>query len=55
MALRSWKYREEPRRSDILRVRHHVAEEFIQSKSDAGAVVSNVAAACVYLLGNITT
>lgn len=47
-------YREEERRSDIYRVRHHVSEEFIQSKDDTGTVVSNVASACVYLLGNIT-
>lgn len=48
-------YREENRRSDVYRVRHHVAEEFIASKNDSGTVVSNVAAACVYLFSNIDT
>jgi hypothetical protein len=48
-------YREEQNRSDIYRVRHHVGEELIQSKNSSGTVVSNVAAACIYLLGNITT
>lgn len=48
-------YRDEAHRSDVYRVRHHVQEEFIQSKNDAGTVVSNVAAACVYLFGNIHT
>ena len=48
-------YRDDGRRSDVYRVRHHVSEEFMQSKNDAGTVVSNVADACVYLLGNIHT
>jgi len=48
-------YRDEEHRSDVYRVRHHVAEEFIASKDDTGTVVSNVAAACVYLLSNIDT
>ena len=48
-------YREEQTRSDIFRVRHHVDEAFIQSKNDSGTVVSNIAAACQYLLSNITT
>ena len=48
-------YRDEERRSDVYRVRHHVAEEFIQSKDDTGTVVSNVSAACVYLFSNIDT
>lgn len=48
-------YREEQIRSDIFRVRHHVDEAFIQSKNSSGTVVSNVAAACAYLLSNITT
>lgn len=48
-------YREEARRSDIFRVRHSVKEELIQSKNDSGTVVSNVAAACVYLFDNVTT
>jgi len=48
-------YREENRRSDIYRVRHHVKEELIQSKNDSGVVVSNIASACLYLFDNITT
>ena len=48
-------YREENRRSDIFRVRHNVDEALMQSKDDQGAVVSNIAAACVYLFSNITT
>lgn len=48
-------YREETRRSDVFRVRHHVDEAYMQSKTDAGAVKSDIAAACVYLLSNITT
>jgi hypothetical protein len=36
-------------------VRHHVTEEFMASKDDSGTVVSNVAAACVYLFSNIDT
>lgn len=48
-------YRENQTRSDIFRVRHHVDEAFCQSKNDSGAVVSNIAAACVYLFSNVTT
>jgi hypothetical protein len=48
-------YREEQIRSDIYRVRHNVGEELIQSKNSSGAVVSNIAAACIYLMSNITT
>lgn len=48
-------YREDQTRSDIFRVRHHVDEAFCQSKNDSGTVVSNIAAACVYLFDNITT
>ena len=48
-------YREEKIRSDVFRVRHHVSEEFIQSKDDTGTVVSNIASSCAYLFGNITT
>ncbi len=48
-------YREETRRSDVIRVRHHVDECLMQSKDDNGSVVSNIAAACVYLMSNITT
>jgi hypothetical protein len=48
-------YREEQTRSDIFRVRHHVDEALMQSKDDSGTVVSNIAAACVYLFKNIHT
>lgn len=48
-------YREEPRRSEVYRVRQFVGEEFIQSKNSSGTVVSNIAAACVYLFANIDT
>jgi len=48
-------YREEKIRSDVYRVRHHVDEALMQSKDDDGTVVSNIAAACVYLFSNVTT
>jgi len=48
-------YREENRRSDVYRVRHHVKEELMQSKNDSGVVVSNIADACIYLFDNVTT
>ncbi len=48
-------YRDETVRSDIVRVRHNVDECYIQSKDSSGSVVSNIAAACSYLLSNITT
>jgi hypothetical protein len=47
-------YREEERRSDILRCRHHVDERLIQSFDDQGNVVTNVAAACMYLFTGVT-
>ena len=46
-------YREENRRSDIFRVRHNVGEQLIQSKNTSGTVVSNISAACMYLMDNI--
>jgi hypothetical protein len=48
-------YREETKRSDVFRVRHHVDEAYMQSKDSSGNVKSNIAAACVYLFSNITT
>lgn len=48
-------YRENEIRSDIFRVRHHTDEAFMQSKNDSGTVVSDIAAACMYLFSNITT
>jgi hypothetical protein len=47
-------YREESKRSDIYRVRHHVSEELIRSIDNSGSTKSNVSAACAYLFGNIT-
>jgi hypothetical protein len=48
-------YRDEPRRSDVVRVRHDSDERFIQSVEESGAVKSNIAAAVSYLFGNVTT
>lgn len=48
-------YREEKIRSDIYRVRHNVGEILCQSKNTSGTVVSNIAAACVYLFSNLHT
>lgn len=48
-------YRENQVRGDIIRVRHTVDERLIQSFNDSGTVVSDVAAACVYLMSNITS
>lgn len=48
-------YREEQTRSDVFRVRHNCDEMFLQSKNSSGTVVSNIADACMYLFGNITT
>ena len=47
-------YEEVQTRSDVFRVRHNVSEELIASRNDSGTIVSNVSAACCYLLGNIT-
>jgi hypothetical protein len=48
-------YREEQKRSDVFRVRHSVGEEYICSYTDAGVVVSDIAASCIYLMSNIHT
>lgn len=48
-------YRDEDRRCDIYRVRQHVAETLLKSYDNTGTVVSNVAAACGYLMSNIHT
>ena len=48
-------YREEKKRSDVFRVRHNVDEAYLESKTDAGATKSDIAAACMYLFSNITT
>jgi len=48
-------YREESSRSDVIRVRHNVGETLIKSYTDAGAVVSDIAASVSYLFSNVTT
>ena len=48
-------YRDEGARSDIYRVRHHVDEAYMRSYNDSGTVVSDIAAACIYLFSNIHT
>ena len=48
-------YREENIRSDIFRVRHQVDEAYLCSYDTNGAVVSDIADSCIYLLSNITT
>jgi len=47
-------YREESLRSDIFRVRHNVSEELIASRNTSGTIVSNISAACMYLMANVT-
>ena len=46
-------YREEQTRSDVYRVRHNVSEALLKSYDSSGNVVSNIAAACGYLMSNI--
>jgi hypothetical protein len=46
-------YREEQTRSDVYRVRHHVSEALLKSYDSSGTAVSNIAAACGYLMSNI--
>jgi hypothetical protein len=48
-------YREEQTRSDVYRVRHNTSETLIKSVDTSGTVVSNISAACAYLLKNIHT
>jgi hypothetical protein len=50
-------YRDNERRSDVFRVRHHVSEALIASRDDTASatIVSNISAACAYLLSNIHT
>jgi hypothetical protein len=48
-------YRDDERRSDVFRVRHHVSEALLASRDDSGTIVSNISAACAYLLSNIHT
>lgn len=48
-------YREEKKRSDVFRVRHHVDEAYMRSVDTDGSTKSDIAAACIYLFDNITT
>lgn len=48
-------YREEDRRSDIIRVRHNTQERLIRSYDSTDTVKSDISAACSYLLSNIHT
>ena len=48
-------YREEQTRSDIYRVRHHVAETLLNSYNSSGSAVSEISKACGYLMSNIHT
>lgn len=48
-------YREDQTRSDIFRVRHNVDEALMRSYDTSNAVKSDIAAACIYLMDNITT
>jgi hypothetical protein len=48
-------YREDKIRSDVMRVRHNTDEYLLKSVNEAGATVSDIAAACMYLMSNITT
>ena len=48
-------YREEDRRSDIIRVRHNTQERLIKSYDENDAAKSDIAAACSYLMSNIHT
>jgi hypothetical protein len=48
-------YREEDKRCDVFRVRHNTDEALIKSVDDDGNTVSDISAACVYLMSNLTT
>ena len=48
-------YRDDERRSDVFRVRHHVSEALIASRNKSATIVSNISAACGYLMANIHT
>lgn len=48
-------YREDQTRSDVFRVRHNVDEALMRSYDTSNAVKSDIAAACIYLMDNITT
>jgi hypothetical protein len=48
-------YRDESIRSQVYRVRHNVSEEKIASRNTSGTAVSDISAACIYLMDNIHT
>ena len=48
-------YREEQIRSDVYRVRHHVDERLLVTEDEDGNPLTDIAANCVYLIGNIKT
>ena len=48
-------YRNEEKRSDIIRVRHDTGESLIASRDSSLAIKSNISAACSYLFSNVTT
>jgi hypothetical protein len=48
-------YRDEARRSDIVRVRHNTQERLLKSYDSSDTAKSDIAAACSYLLSNIHT
>jgi len=48
-------YRDEAKRSDIIRVRQETGESLIASRDSSGTIVSNISQACSYLMDNITT
>ena len=48
-------YRDEERRSDVIRVRHNTQERLIKSYDENDAAKSDIAAACSYLMSNIHT
>lgn len=48
-------YREEQIRSDVYRVRHHVDERLLVTEDEDGNVLTDIAANCVYLFGDIQT
>lgn len=48
-------YREEQIRSDVYRVRHHVDERMLVTEDEDGNVLTDIAAKCVYLIGDIQT
>ena len=48
-------YRDEAITSDIIRAEVYMKEELIQSKNSSGTVVSDIAAACIYIFSSLET